>query len=247
MSILQKLKPTQGEIPDIDPAQRGMKLRCTGKGEALWAHFDLLYPIIITSRKYLGHLLNGAAQDVDVMAVKVDGKMHKGLPSHVGAGALDIIVQSKGATSIELVLMCRIDPTAGEEPADAESVTDAVAALEAEAADEQAAADHKPRPEDPPMRPKPADPRNIELEHVPESELLSAEGPFPTPLPPEVAAAATEQLQNMLDGKSADETSRRAMQAFVDADGDPTEALKSTVLQNSTVEFGRSPRKDKTA
>ena len=229
----EKLQPTDGDFPEIKPNERVMKMRCTGKGEALWARFTLLYPVIITSRKYLGHLLNGAAQDVDIMAVKFDGKMHKGLPSHIGAGVLDIIVQSKGATSIEVELMCRIDLAAAGKPADAESVADAIAALEAEV---EAADSHKPRPEDPPMRPKPVDPRG----ELPQFDPITPDGPFPSDLPPEVAAAATEQVQNMLNAKVLDEKNRAAMQAFIDADGDPTDMLRSTVSQDSTVEFGQA-------
>ena len=221
-----KLEPTDGEFPEIKPDERVMKMRCSGKGEALWARFTLLYPIIITSRKYLGHLLNGAAQDVEIMAVKVDGKMHKGLPSHVGAGVLDIIVQAKGSTSIEIELMCRVDLAAGDEPAEAESVADAIARLEAEPE-----AEHEPRPEDPPVRPPPVDPRGEtkprpELEMLPQPDLLTAEGPFPADLPPEVAAQATADLSKMLLGPDMDEATRKSLQAFIDADGDPTETLR---------------------
>lgn len=229
-----KLQPTQGEIPEIEPAQRVMKLRCVGKGEALWAHFDLLFPIVITSRKYLGHLPNGAAQDVEVMAVKVDGKMHKSLPGIVGPGKLDIIMQGKGSTSIELELMCRIEAEVVGEPAEAGSVESAIEELTRQ--------EHKPRPEDPAMRPRAVDPRpKLEVRDImPDGDLLSVgDGPFPVDLPPAVAAKATEDLKDMMVDGDMDDATRKSLQAFIDADGDPTQFLQN-VSQGSTVDFGRN-------
>ncbi len=215
-----KLQPTLAEIPEIQPEQRTMKMRCTGKGEALWARFELLYPIVITSRKFLGHLANGAAQDCEIIAVSVGGKMLKALPSHVGPGNVDVILQAKGSTGIEVVLSCRIEPQTAGEAASSDAVDDAVAALTEMTTKVEA------RPEDPAPRPPPVDPRARLVLESSSPDLLSGEGPFGD-LPPAVAAQATENLQDLLDAKNLDPETKASIQAFLDADGDPTATLKA--------------------
>lgn len=218
--MAKKLEPTIAEIPEIDAKASSMKMRCTGKGEALWAQFQLLYPVIITSRSFLGRLANGAGMDCEIMAVKVDGKMHEALPSHVGPGNLDIILQAKDATGIEVCLSCRIEPQTAGEAAEVGSVADAVERLGAE-----------PRPEDPDPPPPPTDPREtarrIELESVDNTDQLSSGGPFPMDLTPDVAAQATESLQNLLTAKDLTPAVQMSIEAFVDADGDPTAMLRA--------------------
>lgn len=228
-----KLEPTIGEIPEIKPEERVMKLRCVGKGEALWARFDLMYPIIITARKYLGHLANGAAQNVEVMAVKVNGQMNAGLPSHVDAGRLDIIVQAKGSTSIEIELIARIEPETVGVAASASQVADAIAALEDEVNAERDA-QKGGNPEDPAPRPPPVDPRGLDalLPTAPLQVASNEDGVFPLDCPPEVAAQATLSLSALLKAKDMDDATRLSVQAFVDADGDPSETLRKDAAKS---------------
>lgn len=220
--MTSKLQPTIGEIPEINPEERRMKLRCTGKGEALWAHFDLLYPIIITSRKFLGRLHGGASQDVEIMAVKIGGEMRTALPSHIGPGAIDIIVQAKGSVGIEIELNCRVEPQTEGESAESESVADAVAAL----------TESVTRPEDPAARPGPVDPRKL----LPAPPMQVVEGPFPPGLPPAVAAQATENLNEMLNAGDMDESTRASITAFMEAGGDPTDTLAAATPQKPDTE-----------
>lgn len=213
--MAKKLEPIIAEVPEIDAKARTLKMRCTGKGEALWARFQLLYPVIITSRSFLGRLANGAGMDCEIMAVKVDGKMHKALPSHVGPGNLDIILQAKGATGIEICLSCRIEPQTAGDAADADAVDDAVKALAAESRQEQN-----------PKEPEGETARRIELESVENTDQLASGGPFPMDLTPEVAAQATESLQHLLTAKDMDDATRASVRAFVEADGDPAAMLR---------------------
>lgn len=224
MTTTKKLEPTLAIIPEIDPKKQTMKMVCTAKGEAIWARFELLYPVIITSRKWLGHLATGASQDVEIIAVKVGDKMLKALPSHVGPGDIDIIAKAKGSTGITITLTCRVEPQTAGEPADEVSVDAAVAELTASV---------PRRPEDPAPRPTPADPRadpfttgrNIELEPAENPDLAGSDGPFGV-VSPEVAKNATEELQNLLKAENMDDATRESIKNFVDSDGDPTETLK---------------------
>lgn len=229
-----KLQPTMAEIPEIQPEQRTFKMRCTGKGEALWARFELLYPVIITSRKFLGHLANGAAQDCELITVQVGGKMHKAMPSHVGPGTVDLILQAKGSTGIEVVLSCRVEPQTAGEPATFSSVEEAAARLKATIEggpplDEVKAAFER-RPEDPAPRPPPVDPRSearrVALElSASQPDIAAADGPF-ADLPPEVTREATANLQELLSAKNMDDATKKSIEAFIEADGDPTETLR---------------------
>lgn len=216
MNTTKKLKPTLALIPEIDSNKQTMKMVCTAKGEAIWARFELLYPIIITSRKWLGHLPTGASQDVEIIAVKVGDKMLKALPSHVGPGDIDIIARAKGSTGITITLTCRVEPQTAGESTDAGSVDAAVAEL---------AASVPSRPEDPAPRPPPADPRRIELESAQNPVVSDSDAPFEG-LTPEVAKNATEELQSLLVAENMDDATRKSIKNFVESGGDPTETLK---------------------
>lgn len=223
------LQITHGEIPDITPGKREMKLRCTGKGEALHARWTFLFPIVITSRALVGKLGDETLQNVEIMGVRCGGEMHKAIPSYVEAGNLDIIVQSPGAETISIVMSCRIEAHAGDETGSVDAVADAVAALEessfgeADASDEASAADGKSQPKR--RMDWGVNARRIGLESVEVPEQLGSDGPMPV-VTPEMAEQATADLEGLLASREMDPATKASVEAFLAADGDPTGALK---------------------
>lgn len=114
--VNEAMEPTEGTITVKDRKKGTLVATCEAQGDAIWARWTFLYPVVVTSRKFVAHK-GGETQDVSIETVippfgdepERDPEYGEDVPRYLRTGELNILAQSPGADSIEIELTCRID------------------------------------------------------------------------------------------------------------------------------------------